>query len=631
MFAKVSQWAKESAYQLARQTGLSCPDCGRKLTLPVRMPKRISCEHCGWEGPWQFFQTPHPQEAVVCEKPRRCRIGEKEVPGGRQWLMPARKGINFFLIFGLGFGGFPLLMMVFILLGGTVEGDFGRLGAVAFLSLFVVIGGGVFWAGLRSAYTEHFLSIIGGEALLVKKFFGRKQSQRIAAGDLAGVGLYESHTSNDKPVYGLMLRSHVGQHLKIGFALKEEDLRWLGGRILEILPDEVVVANHGLAGRALDAGPEWEETPPEKKAFKGITLHRVGRGFRLEVSGSRSAGLLVGMGFFAVVFGSVFAGVGFTEAGFPFNVVGVVIVLAGLGSLATVLWRWGTSERYEFGFDKVTVRKMRRGRETARESFSREDFRESKVLANGHSNNEPRYSVTLRGEKELKLFRWVEGKVAYELAGWLDWWLGEEKAPASASPAEVGYEMPARELTREEETRPVRRDVLPIYPHQLDLADHKGARWGIRAFFSLFLVIGAGMLFFGVKGVIRATESVDWLSTNGEIIHSEIEVDSDSEGTSYGADIRYRYQVKDLELEGDRVTFGDYSSSSRERANTIVRRHPVGAQVEVFFDPAEPSQAVLERGVRGGSWIVPGIGLVFFVAGLLFLITIERGMRSKAE
>jgi hypothetical protein len=55
------------------------------------------------------------------------------------------------------------------------------------------------------------------------------------------------------------------------------------------------------------------------------------------------------------------------------------------------------------------------------------------------------------------------------------------------------------------------------------------------------------------------------------------------------------------------------------RAQSIVDRYPDGATVTVYYNPADPSDAVLERGNTPGIGVLYIIGGIFAVAGLLFL------------
>ena len=78
------------------------------------------------------------------------------------------------------------------------------------------------------------------------------------------------------------------------------------------------------------------------------------------------------------------------------------------------------------------------------------------------------------------------------------------------------------------------------------------------------------------------------------IARSQVEVQNTSDGTNYIADIAYAYSVQGQQYTSDRHSFFEVSSSSRDFAEQIVQKYPVGAQVQAFYNPSDPSRAVIE-------------------------------------
>jgi hypothetical protein len=56
-------------------------------------------------------------------------------------------------------------------------------------------------------------------------------------------------------------------------------------------------------------------------------------------------------------------------------------------------------------------------------------------------------------------------------------------------------------------------------------------------------------------------------------------------------------------------------SGSQCSAEKVIGRYPAGAEVEVHYDPGNPSQAALEN-PTGASWILLGIALFCFGVAL---------------
>lgn len=164
----------------------------------------------------------------------------------------------------------------------------------------------------------------------------------------------------------------------------------------------------------------------------------------------------------------------------------------------------------------------------------------------------------------------------------------------------------------------------------------RGKGCGILVFVIL-LLFGIGWLVFTFQGMQLAEESAAWPSVEGEVDRTWIETerredpDGDTE-TYYEPFVRYSYQVEGVSYTADRIDFGAKRSyGSRSSANNYLNDYPVGKQVEVFYNPDNPNQAVLVREARGATGsIIAGAAviLVSLVGGIGLLI---KGGRKTAK
>lgn len=102
---------------------------------------------------------------------------------------------------------------------------------------------------------------------------------------------------------------------------------------------------------------------------------------------------------------------------------------------------------------------------------------------------------------------------------------------------------------------------------------------------------------FIARSFWRATDAkLHYVPTTGTVLESRVTTSHGDHGSTYGFGIRYRYTVGDQSFEGDRYAFGSGSSSDGHgRASELVRRHPAGSKLEVYYDPAKPQEAVIDR------------------------------------
>jgi hypothetical protein len=118
---------------------------------------------------------------------------------------------------------------------------------------------------------------------------------------------------------------------------------------------------------------------------------------------------------------------------------------------------------------------------------------------------------------------------------------------------------------------------------------------------------------FGLLGLIlllvyRSRLNVDkkiksWPSVPGTITSSRVskkEVSVESHGstslqTQYEPHVKYSYTVTGTLYHGERIGNGILVSSLSGPSKRIVKRFTAGATVPVYYDPEDPSQAVLEK------------------------------------
>ncbi len=117
---------------------------------------------------------------------------------------------------------------------------------------------------------------------------------------------------------------------------------------------------------------------------------------------------------------------------------------------------------------------------------------------------------------------------------------------------------------------------------------------------AIFLAVGLLFLNAYRRRIERARASRFWPTVEGKIIASDIAVldDTDDSDDYYRPNIVYRYIVKDRGYEGRSAAFGMENAKlrNRDRVEKVQVRYPVGGNVMVHYDPADPSVSTLEPG-----------------------------------
>ena len=142
-------------------------------------------------------------------------------------------------------------------------------------------------------------------------------------------------------------------------------------------------------------------------------------------------------------------------------------------------------------------------------------------------------------------------------------------------------------------------------------------------FFTLFGVVWTAI---SVYVLARSRRSESWSRAVGTVVSTEVKrVHSGNPSTGTGSltyepSIQYEYSVG-----GSKYANATYAmaplpwTADPAPADAIVKQHPVGGQVTVFYDPSNPGDSALVAGTSRGNWYFLLMGAVFVAAGLLGL------------
>jgi hypothetical protein len=131
---------------------------------------------------------------------------------------------------------------------------------------------------------------------------------------------------------------------------------------------------------------------------------------------------------------------------------------------------------------------------------------------------------------------------------------------------------------------------------------------GILGFVLLILnVIFLGIIFFMRRRMVAVSQ---WPSTIGTVNNSYLERRSSDSGSTNYPVVHYSYQVGGQAYQGVKIAPGPEVGGMG--AGKVIARYPTGAQVMVFYNPQNPSDAVLETKAPA-QWIMWLILIIFDV------------------
>lgn len=147
----------------------------------------------------------------------------------------------------------------------------------------------------------------------------------------------------------------------------------------------------------------------------------------------------------------------------------------------------------------------------------------------------------------------------------------------------------------------------------------------------LFLFVGLALFLYGLTIVYGAYQSSSWLPVNGTITVSSMRVDTSTSttgtggsyrsttSTSYAPEISYEYSLMGVKYSNSGIILGgNIGTGSSARASRLINKYPVGAAVTVYYNPRDPYQSVLERGLHLENFFIAGFGLAFIIFSMLW-------------
>jgi len=125
---------------------------------------------------------------------------------------------------------------------------------------------------------------------------------------------------------------------------------------------------------------------------------------------------------------------------------------------------------------------------------------------------------------------------------------------------------------------------------------------------------GGGALVAGLWLEWMNRRAGDWPCVQGTVTRSTVE--HDAPGAGAVAEFAYRFTVNGFDVESSRVSFAA-NWSSEAALRDLVARLPTGQSVNVWYDPNNPSMAVIERETSTGGVAVACLGAMLFALGVL--------------
>jgi hypothetical protein len=139
-------------------------------------------------------------------------------------------------------------------------------------------------------------------------------------------------------------------------------------------------------------------------------------------------------------------------------------------------------------------------------------------------------------------------------------------------------------------------------------------------FFGGLLSLAAVILAIFFAVVLRKRMAINyWTPARATVIEAEVVWGTISSGGRTGRTwlprFTYQYEAGGRIYRSKRIAF--YRRCTGLCAQELVARNPVGSQIQVYYDPAQPAEAVMDRSFRA-LWLLPIFAVVCATLAVIF-------------
>lgn len=153
----------------------------------------------------------------------------------------------------------------------------------------------------------------------------------------------------------------------------------------------------------------------------------------------------------------------------------------------------------------------------------------------------------------------------------------------------------------------------------------------LKATMLVFCLLGLALSGFGVYFILLGSTARSWPATEGRVVATQVRTETSLDGDAspaqieasrrYVPEIHYVWTVDGASYTGSRYRLGATHAKYKTRGEAVAAAaaFPEGSPIAVYYDPRQPSEAVLDRAISPGVFVPLPLGLLLLAMGLLGL------------
>jgi hypothetical protein len=147
--------------------------------------------------------------------------------------------------------------------------------------------------------------------------------------------------------------------------------------------------------------------------------------------------------------------------------------------------------------------------------------------------------------------------------------------------------------------------------------------------FMFFLLLLLGGFVYSSISLIRGLKTYDWPSTRGTVIGATMKKTASKGARQYSPEISYTYVVSETQYTGKKYGLTNARGTSYTIGD-LVKDYPEGSEVNVYYNPVKPGEAILHRGLQPDNYyLFLGSGFFFAIVLMAFIKQLKEGKHRQ--
>ena len=140
------------------------------------------------------------------------------------------------------------------------------------------------------------------------------------------------------------------------------------------------------------------------------------------------------------------------------------------------------------------------------------------------------------------------------------------------------------------------------------------------------VIIGLALTFLGTVKLKNAAETNKWPITKGTVTSSEV-----AGAMKYYPSVSYTYIVDSTVYNSNRISNMNFNTKNRSVVEEVLKNYPLGSEIKVYYNSADPSKALLEPGINTGNIFLLAFGILILAIPTFLVLFLKFDIKKVSK